>query len=138
MTTTSGGAPPAAGEPGWFPDPWGTEKLRWWDGQACTPHLYPPANTGSTTTGPNTAGPPITGPASSAPPEGPARARWATEGLTSAPMPGSGIAPPAVAAERVAGHRARLALLWAGPLQALYDVGVAVQAGWYADHFDEL
>jgi hypothetical protein len=58
--------------------------------------------------------------------------------VTSSSTPGSGIAPPAVAAERVAGYRARIALLWAGPLQALYDVGVAVQAAWYADHFDEL
>jgi hypothetical protein len=108
MTATSGGAPPAAGEPGWFPDPWGTEKLRWWDGDAWTPHLYPPAE-----------------PAPAA----------ATTTTTQAP---AAVGPAAVAAERTAAHWARISLLWAGPLQALYDVGLAVQAGWYADHFDEM
>src|ERR1700680_995013 len=106
MTATSGGAPPAAGEPGWFPDPWGTEKLRWWDGDAWTPHLYPPAE--------------------------PAPAAATT---TTTP---AGVGPAAVAPERTAARWARISLLWAGPLQALYDVGLAVQAGWYADHFDEM
>src|SRR5205085_2008133 len=113
MTTTSGTASPAAGEPGWFPDPWGTGKLRWWDGQAWTPHLYPP-------------------------PE-PAAPSPAASGSRGTALSGTAQASVAgfVAAEHVAAHWARISLLWAGPLQALYNVGVAVQAGWYADHFDQ-
>jgi hypothetical protein len=122
MTATSGGAPPASGEPGWFPDPWGTEKLRWWDGQAWTPHLYPPAEPAP---GPVTVGAPGAG----------GGTVWSDQALADA---GGVAAAPAIGAERVAAHWARIGLLWAGPMQALYDVGVAVQAGWYADHFDEL
>jgi hypothetical protein len=118
MTATSGDASPAAGEPGWFPDPWGTEKLRWWDGQAWTPHLYPPADP----------------PAAAAPAGAGSSSATATSLSTSGQVTG----PPALAAERVAAHWARVSLLWAGPLQALYDIGIAVQAGWYADHFDDL
>jgi hypothetical protein len=115
MTATSGTASPTAGEPGWFPDPWGTEKLRWWDGDAWTPHLYPPAE-----------------------PQAPAAAPAGAAGNDTVAHGVATQAARAVAAERVAARWARISLLWAGPLQALYNVGVAVQAGWYADHFDEL
>ncbi len=33
--------------PGWKPDPWGTGKLRWWDGVAWTAHVHPPEVSGS-------------------------------------------------------------------------------------------
>jgi len=30
------------GAPGWYPDPWGTPKQRWFDGVAWTPSVWPP------------------------------------------------------------------------------------------------
>jgi len=30
---------PPAEAPGWYPDPWGQARIRWWDGQAWTSHL---------------------------------------------------------------------------------------------------
>lgn len=32
----------APGAPGWYPDPWGTPKQRWFDGVAWTPSVWPP------------------------------------------------------------------------------------------------
>jgi hypothetical protein len=117
MTTTPGaGEEPVPGAPGWFPDPWGTEKLRWWDGRAWTPHFWPPAEPAAQ---PTQAG------------NGDATARG--YGLEAAAS-----VPPPLAAERAGSHWARLAMLWAGPMQALNAIALAVQSGWYADHFDEL
>lgn len=33
----------ALSQPGWYPDPYGTGALRWWDGYRWTEHLQPPA-----------------------------------------------------------------------------------------------
>src|SRR5581483_10438162 len=38
---------------------------------------------------------------------------------------------------RSSAHWASLAMLWAGPLQALYYVAFGFQARWYADHFSD-
>ena len=35
----------APGAPGWYPDPWGTSKQRWFDGVAWTPSVWPPDET---------------------------------------------------------------------------------------------
>ncbi|MBV8950050.1 MAG: DUF4328 domain-containing protein [Actinobacteria bacterium] len=131
MTATSGGAPPAAGEPGWFPDPWGTEKLRWWDGQAWTPHLYPPADPGPSAAPGQSRGEAAAG-------QGVTAGGGWSEAASRSTTAGGLTAESAGSGERVAAHWGRIGLLWAGPLQGLYDVGVAIQAGWYADHFDQL
>ncbi len=136
MTETSGGAAPVAGEPGWFSDPWGTEKLRWWDGQAWTPHLYPPADSSPAGLQPQ-AGGTSGGGAGGGWHSGTGQTTgWSTGNAQASPGPV--LATAVVGAEHVSGHWARIGLLWAGPLQALYAVGVAIQARWYADHFHEI
>ena len=150
MTSTSGfgGAEPVEGTPGWFPDPWGTEKLRWWDGRAWTPHLYPPAESSpSGTLGNGTAG----GSSGTAGNGAAAGSGAATTGTAGSYGHGTGWyggasgtaggAHPAVTGEvrlgsmRSSAHWAGLAMLWAGPLQALYYIAFGFQARWYADHF---
>lgn len=153
MTSTSGfgGAEPVEGTPGWFADPWGTGKLRWWDGRAWTPRLYPPAESspsGTGVAGTGASGPATGGTAGTGQGSGPgygtgagygtadARTGWYAGGY------GPGGAPHgAVTGEvrlgpmRSSAHWAGLAMLWAGPLQALYYVAFGFQARWYADHF---
>lgn len=34
--------PPAVVPPGWFPDPQGSGRQRWWSGTAWTDHIHPP------------------------------------------------------------------------------------------------
>jgi hypothetical protein len=38
-TPSPGPTPPPLAQPGWFADPWGQARLRWWDGNAWTAHL---------------------------------------------------------------------------------------------------
>ncbi|HZR15166.1 MAG TPA: DUF4328 domain-containing protein [Acidimicrobiia bacterium] len=139
MTSTSGfgGAEPVEGTPGWFPDPWGTEKLRWWDGRAWTPHLYPPAESspsgtvGSATPAGTAGGTGTNGAA------GVDRSTGWPGGASASGSHGAVTGEVRLAPMRSSAHWASLAMLWAGPLQALYYVAFGFQARWYADHFSD-
>jgi len=40
--TPAPAAPVVTPAPGWFPDPWGSDRQRWWSGTEWTNHLHPP------------------------------------------------------------------------------------------------
>jgi hypothetical protein len=151
-------------EQGWYPDPWGTEDERWFDGTAWTRSVRHP---GGLNTPPEVDAPDLAVPAApgtgipvlpSAPadtPPAPAGAPpgwhpdpWAAASLRYwdgtqwtghvAGLPGGPSPALRLGEERTAGRWARLALMWAGPAAGVAMIATAFQWRWIADHWDEL
>jgi hypothetical protein len=147
-------------EPGWYPDPWGTEDERWFDGAAWTRSVRHP---GGLQTPPEVPGATesfvVPGPEAPAPappaPNLPATAPpgwhpdpWAAASLRYwdgtqwtghvAGVPGGPSASLRLGEERTAGRWARISLAWAGPAAGVGMIATAFQWRWIADHWDEL
>jgi hypothetical protein len=154
-------------EQGWYPDPWGTEDERWFDGAAWTRSVRHP---GGLNTPPAVPGPPdATGVAPGSGPEAPVAPvapvaptdvppsstppgwhpdPWAAASLRYwdgtqwtghvAGLPGEPSAALRRGEERTAGRWARVGLVWAGPAAGAAMIALAFQWRWMADHWDEL
>lgn len=144
-------------EAGWYPDPWGTEGERYYDGVAWARSVRlaggtdgPPEVMGMAADPvfPTSVAPPMADEASSAAviglPPG-----WFADPWRVAPLRfwdgdnwtghvSKAIEVPSPELERDASRWARIAMLWAGPALAIYAVGNAFQAIWIADNWDAI
>ena len=148
--------------PGWYPDPWGTDDERWFDGGAWARATRQPGGL-ATPPGPDDStassggggldapalgsapGPPVPAPEVPAgwhpDPWGTAALRWWDGRQWTGYVSGMHTGPSAVMrldAERGAARWARIGLLWGGPALGARAIASAYQARWIADHWDEL
>jgi Domain of unknown function (DUF4328)/Protein of unknown function (DUF2510)/Domain of unknown function (DUF202) len=148
---------------GWYPDPWGTDDERYFDGSAWTRSTRHPGGL-ETPPDPDSAAPLSTAPAPpaitpTAPPSTPVTATpgvppgwhpdpWAAAALRYwdgrqwtghvSGMPGEPAPTLRLAEERTAARWARLGLAWAGPALGVSTIAGAFQWHWIADHWDEI
>lgn len=146
---------PTGRPPGWYPDPWGTDHERWFDGAAWTPRTRTPGGTDAPVPdGPpaGEAGAEAGAPGPAPPPEAPpavppgwypdpwglAARRWwdgrAWTGHVDPPAPGTEGAPRHLDDEQFHARLARAALGLAGPAAAVGVVSLAAQIRWIVDH----
>lgn len=148
--------------PGWYPDPWGTDDERWFDGSAWARATRPPgglavppevdgpadASPGAGLAGPavgSPGAPPVAVPEVPAgwhpDPWGTASLRWWDGRQWTGHVSGMAGGPSATVRleeERGVARWARIGLLWAGPALGANAIASAYQARWIADHWDDL
>jgi hypothetical protein len=153
-------------EPGWYPDPWGTDDERYFDGGAWTRSvrhpggLQTPPDPALASTGPVPAAPVVDAPAGPATPPAPAPGvpatappgwhpdPWAAASLRYwdgrqwtghvSGLPGGPSPALRLDEERTAARWARTGLAWGGPALGVTMIAAAFQWRWMADHWDEL
>ena len=153
-------------EQGWYPDPWGTEDERWFDGGSWTQSVRHP---GGLNTPPEPFGAPAApsvaqvppAPAAPSAPESPPAAGmpatappgwhpdpWAAASLRYwdgnqwtghvAGLPGGPNSTVRLDEERTAARWACTGLAWAGPALGVVMIAASFQWRWMADHWDQI
>lgn len=152
---------------GWYPDPWGTENERWFDGGAWTPSVRHPGGLNTPPEPPGATDAPVAvgvppAPAAPSAPQPPAAVAgapatappgwhpdpWAAASLRYwdgnqwtghvAGLPGGPSPSLRLDEERTAARWARTGLVWAGPALGVAMIAAAFQWRWMADHWDEI